>query len=434
MKNSFLLFSILTVSLLSFGQFVQSTIVTTLSFVAFFILILKSNDNFRLPILFFFLPWSGFMKFTPLENTFFSFGLVLTVLIMIFKKEKISIRQLFLIFMFFIYTLIVKLLYEDPLNFRFFYMFVIFIFLIIIYKNEYKYIDGNKIILFFVVGTLFANFTSNYLLRFPHLHDFGKDVSSQLQNTWSVYRLSGFNGDPNRNALQILMAISALMTIKDSYLKHAQFIIKYAFLIMLIYFGLLTVSKLFYFGLFVFVFFKIIIFLLDKNEIRNKGIYIFIFPTFLIAMLFSGFFSEEFELLSQRIEMNESRNIGITSQRYDLQFSYLKYLLDHFLVLFFGRGLFTPFSPTTNVSHNTFIQLIMGIGIFGLCMFLIIISSFKSEFKRRIPRQNIHPEVMLSILILFISLMSLDIANMDILYFYVLLILTTHKNKIELKT
>ena len=87
-KKVYLGISIALVLLLCAAQITGSTILILPCLAAFLVLIgWACSDNFTLPMLLFFLPWSPILRTTPTGYSFFTFGLVLVCAISIIKKR-----------------------------------------------------------------------------------------------------------------------------------------------------------------------------------------------------------------------------------------------------------------------------------------------------------------------------------------------------------
>ena len=88
MKKAYLGISVVLVLLLCAAQITGSTIVILACLAAFLALIGWScSNNFTLPVLLFFLPWSPILRISPTSYSFFTFGLVLICAISIIKKR-----------------------------------------------------------------------------------------------------------------------------------------------------------------------------------------------------------------------------------------------------------------------------------------------------------------------------------------------------------
>ena len=88
MKKAYLGISVVLVLLLCAAQITGSTIVILACLAAFLALIgWICSNNFSLPVLLFFLPWSPILRISPTRYSFFTFGLVLICAISIIKKR-----------------------------------------------------------------------------------------------------------------------------------------------------------------------------------------------------------------------------------------------------------------------------------------------------------------------------------------------------------
>ena len=87
-KKSYLTLNILLVLMLCVAQVFGSTIMILACLAGFLLLVgWGCSQNYTLPILLFFLPWSPVLRTSPLGYSFFTFGLILVCGISIIKKR-----------------------------------------------------------------------------------------------------------------------------------------------------------------------------------------------------------------------------------------------------------------------------------------------------------------------------------------------------------
>ena len=425
--NKFLFIAISICLIISVGHIIKSSSLILLGIISFLSLILFLRNIDKITMLFFFLPWNGIIKLSPESNSFYGFAIILTVLSLIFFKYSINKKSVMNLIIFVFYTIIVKLFFYDNFSFRF--LIIVLNILLILYlsQNQKELINSHKIIIFFSIGTLLANITGNFLAKLPHLYLFFKDSEYSLTNDWGIFRLSGFNGDPNRNALQILFAISVLLLYKTKSVKDS--LLKYITLFALIYYGMLTVSKMFYIILILLSILYSFLMFFTKQKRIAKFLYFISGGVFFLIIFYNGLLDSQIDMLFDRIDRNEE--FGITTGRLYLQLSYLQYIVDNIQLIFVGRGFLTAYTPTYSVAHNSFIQMFFGLGFIGTFLYLKNILAFEVASILKSFTNTIL--FSMPFLVLVFSCFALDLLSFDSFYFYIILLIVVNNYLTPLK-
>lgn len=383
--------------------------------ISFLIFVSTANNTYKLPLLFFFLPWNGLLKINLESNTFFTLQIVILVVILLWKKTHIPKHIINLIILIFIYSFLIKLFHYDTFTPRYFLVFIFLLFISLTLNHQNKFIPKPEyILLFFSLGTLLANVSGDLLVKLPHMYELNKAAEAQIENEIAIYRNSAFAGDPNRNGANIALALIAILIIKINPL------VKGVMSIILFYFGMLTVSKMFYLIAGIIVIFFSISILLTKKTAIEKIFYIIIVGIFMSILSTTNLFQNQIDNFLTRFE--KTQGYVEDTRRTSLQLDYLNYMAEKSQILVFGRGFLTDFHPTTNVAHNTFLQLLFGLGIIGGLVYLITLYRIIKTKKIPIHGTGNKIKASLPILSIFLSLNALDYLSIDAFYFFLILI------------
>ncbi len=195
-------------------------------------------------------------------------------------------------------------------------------------------------------------------------------------------RNCGLFTDPNYCSLAIVMTLSFSSVLY--YYKHIGTIF-WILSIPLIVFGLTTYSRTFLLSICLFLLIFIFLVLFPRHHFWG-----IIIPA---TVLIIGFFawSGRFEIVNRTLTRLTGQ-ADITNGRMALNSTYINYLIENPLVLFFGRGLNETRLGTGNNVHNIYIETVFKIGLvgtalFSFCLFncFYIAGSGKKPFATKIP-------------------------------------------------
>ncbi|GHH97718.1 hypothetical protein [Neobacillus kokaensis] len=384
---------------------------------------LFSKKKYFLPIMLFYLPWSPILKMNPGSHTLFTL-IVPVVFIQILlngciKKTKFEISNIFFPLLLTVYTLFVKLLngasYEPTYLF-----FIMMIFFIPIYFRKYKdEIDFETCILFLTTGVLGAAISAKILTNFPHMLEY---INIYEWKRVGLIRLSGFYGDANFYSVHILVSIASLIITlrKTSQKKWAS--LQIVMIMALLYFGMLSVSKMFIFCIVLMALVWVLCFLIEKGDIFNKLRTILTFFLVLVVISANNLFSKQLNLYFIRFGM-VSDTQTLTTGRIDLVVMYLEYLFSSIKGLFWGIGL-TPEYLNGSSSHNTFVQILYQVGILGTIIGILWCGMVYSIISNKI-KLGIFEKYYLLILVFsfFLPWLSLEMLFFDEFFYLTVLVL-----------
>lgn len=371
-KKTYLALSIALVLMLCAAQIFGSMILILPCLAAFMVLVGWScTDNYTLPILLFFLPWSPILRMSPTGYSFFTFGLVLVCGISIIKKgfrfKKYSIvTGIILMFL----TLIAKVMDGSSLTFD----YIAFLMLIVLFpvvKGEWtvKKYDFFQVAVFFSVGVVIAALCALNLVVFPNIAKYIR-VDAFL----TVTRRSGFYGDANFYTAQITAALGGclVLILREKQKSHVVFL--GIMLVLLLYSGLLSASKSFVLVSVGLAVLWIIAFLRMRGRAGLKVILLISIIVVTVFVATSALFGELIEVVRTRFSYANDLN-SFTTGRLGLWESYFQEIWGNVKIFFLGKG-FTNVKVNGRASHNTLIQAFFQFGFLGLPFLVYWIVSF----------------------------------------------------------
>ncbi|WP_422123946.1 O-antigen ligase family protein [Planococcus sp. X10-3] len=409
--------SILVTIIMSIGLYASSQTIIVAALLLFTLILLFSKKKMLFPLLLFFLPWSPVLKISPDSFTFFTIVIPLVFIFMLIQRRGLEFKKtmLVLISTLIVYTLITKLAMNSlSISSVFSYTYFIFLLFFIPFylSNFWKELDFKICALFMTSGVLTACFSSMLLLDVPEM---SKYINVDIERA-GFARLSGFYGDPNFYSAQIIMTIAVIITLitkSNNKIKNSLLI---GTLFLLIYFGLLSVSKMFLLSLTgIFILWGISFMIQKQNIVSKLTIYLLILST-ISFIFFSNVFSTQIDQYIYRFT-----NHTLTTGRFDLQIMYIEYLRDNPNVLFFGNGTSNAY-VNSRAAHNTFLQIVWQLGILG--SLLLVIWQRISFAPMKVKEKLIVPYKLVSIILIsayFLPWFALDFMYFDEFFYYLIM-------------
>ena len=211
-----------------------------LMFMAF--LAIACLNNYTLPLLLFFLPWSSILRLDVTSYSFFTFGIVMISFLSMVKKN-FSFKNMYLAFGMAILavTLTAKLLRGHFFEMDYI-AFIMLIFVFPVIKEEYKgkKYDFFTLAIFLSIGAIIAALCAKQLMYSPNIRRF-ITVHSYL----NITRMTGFYEDPNFYVAQITAAMGGCFYLLLREKKKTRTMLLAALNITLLYCGVLSGSKSF---------------------------------------------------------------------------------------------------------------------------------------------------------------------------------------------
>lgn len=400
--------------------FVKSYLnITFLAYAIFLLLIiciLSVKMECVLSVMLFLLPWAGILKVHSSSMTFFTLILPVVFLrIFISLKRDLKINHLsltILVFMFAL-SLISSLCSGNTIGISALGFFILLFYLLLLQSNK-ELLPAIKEATYLFDISLVLAFASGMVLQvLPHTTEYFKKANIFGEST--VNRFSSLNYDPNYNALQIMMGITMLMVKIADDSKRSIFDL--ILLLLLIGIGFLSLSKMYLFVIIVLLFIWIMSRWGDRISRSRKAAIIIILVLITIYLYYRGILSELINAYVYRFS-RVTDITTLTTGRSSIIVKYLNYMLENPIILFFGSG-FTNDAILGKASHNTYIQFIYQIGIFGAVLLIVYIIKFIKHMKPVGKRSNIIK--FLPLFALLLGAGALDLLLVDEFVYYIII-------------
>lgn len=334
--------------------------------------------------LFFILPFSPIMKFSPGGNTFFNILVAVYILRMIFlnEKSKLSFYQILSILAFIIFSLfntggsnLIKLV-----------DLIIYFVLAYLVMNSKQNINVRKLLMFFVAGILIASVLGTFSDWVPGLSGFMRATRIKLDDGDIVGRFSGIQTNPNFYTMDITIAIAALLYFIGSK-KQRWF--DYLLVIVLLGFGVLSLSLSFMLSMaFVFLLYLIYkIFRLTRLSfdinVVLRGTLVIVLTIIVISQISNlPYMDIYFQRLGAGGFVDQSLS-DLTTGRSDIWSDYLKLYLSDWRIFIFGVG-YSVEAYNLRQAHNYFLELLVHLGIVGTMIYFNVLNSIFKPFSVKI--------------------------------------------------
>lgn len=418
MKNSrLLLLSLINIVFLTLGQAFYLNAFIGIAFMIFIFSIILSEKQDFIPLMLFYLPWAPIFKFNPESFTFFTIVVPVFLFSLLFNK-KIKIRLLPSVILPIIITLLtvsVKIVNGYSISTRYCF-FILMLILIPIYMDNYREkINFERCALFLVAGLLSSAFVAEFITPIvPGLMRYVTEVEVWNQD---FFRKSGFVTDPNYYSSQILVGIASIIFVINKNKNKIVVSLGMLGIALLIYFGIISVSKMFILCLsFILISWlsSMVIYKSDKNKVLKIAVIVI----FVSIVVLSGFFEIQLDNYLGRLSSGTSTS-DITSQRSSIWFQYIIEIQSNIELLFFGNGMSSTLVNEVG-SHNSLIEFIFKMGILGSS---ILVFWWRTTFKKK---QKIYHKksntnyiyILIMGVAIFIPWLSLDILFHDEFFYY----------------
>lgn len=372
-NSKILILSIIDVLILSLGHTINVNFIILISLLAFSALVLFSPKQALLPIMLFYLPWSPIMKFNQGDFTFYTIIVIVYFLVLLLKKESnegkgiLNLENILIVCALFAYTMIIKLFQDNNFSLSYLMFFFMLIFMPTYLNRYHNKISFEFCIISFSLGIITAGFASKILMKYPHMLQY---IDVYEWKKMGLTRLSGFYGDANFYSSHILVAICGLLIIVSS--KKLKEAIQLLFvIIILIYLGMLSVSKMFLIILIAIFGLWILAVLLQTGKLNTKIRILFSFIIGVILIISSGIFADLINMYLIRFGMVKDTS-SLTTGRSDILENYISFFENNPFSLLFGQGYTSAFSGEIKTSaHNTLVQAFYQFGFLGSILLLV---------------------------------------------------------------
>jgi len=328
-------------------------------------------NNFGLPIMLFFLPWSPLMRSNVETFSFYTLGLILVCVLCVWRsKLKFDGYQLMIGLLMMIVTLFSKLISGYGIAVEYF-VFVMMFILFPSIRNEGRGREDIffNVTIFYSVGIITAALSAMFFVDYPNISKF-----IRVDSYTTIVRMCGFYGDPNFYIAQITAAFGGILILMlDTKNKiHRRWAAVIA--VLLLYCGFLSGSKSFILtttGV-------VVLWVIAVLQNKEKGIYKIMILSASIGVVFfigtSELFSNLIDVVITRLTYGNTLS-DFTTGRTDLWEIYLDAILGDAKILLIGEG-FTNVKVGGRGSHNTIIQIVYQFGVLGGPLLIVGMSKF----------------------------------------------------------
>ena len=323
--------------------------------------------------LLFCLPFTMIYKLSPESTSLFAYVMLAVGVILIIKMQTFSAAQLLPIMLFAIYALIgmgnnATTVIKMVMGLILFYIFV----------KKIEPSGFKNQIMAFTLGMMGSSLIGLLKGSWGRLDMYYADMNTMYIGTEETFRFSGLYLDPNYYSISVIFAIT--LCIMLFFNNEGNRILIGVMIGALAIFGFMSYSKMFLFAILLVV----LIFILRGSQTPRQKLVTLLVFSLGIGLLYTWMINNSYisEMTERLFEDGD-----ITTGRNYIWSVYLNYIFDSPLTLLFGDGIGAG-NMYVGGAHNTFIESIYLIGIFGSIIFLVtFISIFlykKYDIKRNI--------------------------------------------------
>lgn len=328
------------------------------------------------------MPMANIFKLSPGTQSFFTILLLLYVVLHLVLPRKATL----LVILFAVYVVVGELFAGQFNLFRTIKLVCNILFISSILNSEVK-IRQKEIFLSFIIGNIIASIfglmDSNVfkIVDYIGLLEF-KNAALGID----VFRFAGLYADPNYYAVSMIISICLLIIL------YYQGEIKPLFMGLLvapiIYFLILTYSKSAI--LMAFVAFLFLLYALFKKKKYVTVLAFIILMVSVVVLALSGAISvlevvvSRFSLADKGTEIDVN---ALTTGRFDLWISYVKYILFNIKTLFFGDSISAGLL-NESASHNTYLDIIYHLGLVGGILLVVSLKTILSQSACVVAKRN----------------------------------------------
>lgn len=319
-------------------------------------------QNTAMPVMLFFLPFSPLLKIRPGNISFFTLGLLLVYAIYtVTGSRQVKVLHLVPAMLVVVLTLIVKAAYGYEID-NSYVLFAVTLMLIPFVSRELDSgYDFYWLTVCFSLGICLAAITAQYLTIFPTISRY-IDINVTLGFT----RRSGYMGDPNFYSCHITAALSGVLVLLLNNDKRNKLFLLVPMACMLLYCGLMSVSKSFLLVAVCLLLLWVMAVLLQRGRVSVK---LTLIITLVVAGLFvlsSTVFTDLLDLVFSRFDQDNNLS-DFTTGRTEVWGHYLTAMLEDARLLLFGQG-YSDVIIGEKPTHNTLLEGVFQFGLIGFVL------------------------------------------------------------------
>ena len=325
---------------------------------AFALVILSEEDI--IAFLMFLMPFANIFKASPESQSFFTYLILLYVLICVFKNPRLHNKFLFTFLLLFAFLMTQTIIIFNLMRVIKFLVNILFIYFAL---NAYSTSNSNRIFIFYILGILISSAIAA-LQIIPNLSNY-VEAEELLIEYEQFYRFTGLYSDPNYYSINVIIALCLIVVLNHN--KALKNIWAIALSVVMVLFVSMTLSKS------AFAMLVLPLILLFYSKIKKKKYFVFISLVTLSVVLMQEIFFKDggiFDLTLRRFD-SATDLTTLTTGRYKLWVTYVEFLCSDFKMMLFGGG-FGAELIEKRASHNTYIDLIYYLGIIGTVILLSV--------------------------------------------------------------
>lgn len=318
--------------------------------------------NAAMPVILFFLPFAPLLKFRPGTISFFTIALLLVYgIYTVTGSRRVKVLHLIPALLLVVMTLIVKTAYGHDLD-NSYVLFAITLMLVPFITRELdEGYDFYWLTVCFALGICLAAITAQYLTVFPTISRY-IDVNVNL----GFARRSGYNGDPNFYSAHITTALSGILVLLLSETKRSKLFVLAALACLLLYCGLMSVSKSFLLISVCLLLLWVLTLLLQRGKVSVK---VTLIVTLVVAggfLLSSTVFTDMLNTIFSRFSQDANLS-DFTTGRTEVWARYIQAMLEDVRLLLFGQG-YSDVIIGEKPAHNTLLEGLFQLGLIGCAL------------------------------------------------------------------
>ncbi len=364
--------------------------------------------------LLFTLPFTVIYKMSPTSTSLFAYVMMLSGIILLFRKNSIQGVPFIFIILFLAYailgmgnnfTTVLKMVSG---------LLLLYVFISFVQPKNFK-----NHILAFTLGVLGASIIGTLKDSWPTLAMYFYDADLIIFDGEMFSRFTGLNYDPNFYGISVILAIFLCVQLLKSKQGNRLFI--FILITSLAIFGFISYSKMF---LLTFCILLVLIILSLFSKIKSpKQIVTATFGVIIaFTVLFSWINSSGYlDIMFMRLSDGD-----VSTGRFDIWEKSFNYLSENPFTLLFGDGLgFQTIEP-----HNSYIELILIFGVVGGIIFMLTIFALMSMVKH-VEKRNLSHYLMIFLYMIMIGTLGIITMNEFMFYCILLFISLNMPDKIE---
>lgn len=352
--------------------------------------------------LFFIMPMANIFKMSPSSQSFFTIILLLYVVMYFVLPRKATL----LIVLFSIYIILGQLVSGSFMLFRTVKLICNILFLSSI-LNQNVTINHKSVFFSYIIGNITASCFGLMDSNFFKIKDYVGEQGVEGIEFIDLTRFTGLHTDPNYYTVGMIISLCLLVVLYHR--KEVKTSLALLISVPIVYFLILTYSKSAILMLAVPLFF--VFYSLYKQKKFISILVVFGLAVFVLLMALSG----KIEILNVVISrfnassdsVDDTDLNSLTTGRFGIWVSYVKYMFNHYLAFFVGEGISAPYLEG-HATHNLYIEMWYHLGIIGSSMLLWVLWTILKQCKLVVfNRKLINYSVLISSLLLYCFLSEL---------------------------